>query len=110
MSERLLGLSPQEVGGASAKGSFALALTERCFDGDRIDALVDVIIHSKKDVDPRVRDIAQLLGADELVAGSQIGDFTIERKIGESDLGIVYHALCTARRSRAASRRRMRRP
>ncbi|MBX3230159.1 MAG: tetratricopeptide repeat protein [Labilithrix sp.] len=92
MSERLLGLSPQEVGGASAKGSFALALTERCFDGDRIDALVDVILHSKKDVDPRVRDVGQLLGSDELAAGAEIGDFTIERKIGESDLGIVYHA------------------
>ena len=52
MSERLLGLVPDEVGGASAKGSFARALTERCFDGDRLDALVDVILHSRKEVDP----------------------------------------------------------
>ena len=44
MSQRLLGLDPDEVGGAAAKASFAKALTERCLDGDRIDALVDVIL------------------------------------------------------------------
>jgi serine/threonine protein kinase/lipopolysaccharide biosynthesis regulator YciM len=93
MSERLLGLAPAEVGGQSAKGSFALALTERCFDGDRIDALVDVILHSRKEVDPRVRDIVTLLGKEELAAGRQLGDFTIQKKIGESDLGIVYQAV-----------------
>ncbi|MBX3208977.1 MAG: serine/threonine protein kinase, partial [Labilithrix sp.] len=93
MSERLLGLAPDEVGGQSAKGSFALALTERCFDGDRIDALVDVILHSRKEVDPRVRDIVTLLGKEELAAGRQLGDFTIQKKIGESDLGVVYQAV-----------------
>ncbi|MBX3202183.1 MAG: protein kinase [Labilithrix sp.] len=93
MSERLLGLAPDEVGGQSAKGSFALALTERCFDGDRIDALVDVILHSRKEVDPRVRDIVTLLGKEELAAGRQLGDFTIQRKISESDLGVVYQAI-----------------
>src|SRR6187551_621739 len=77
MSERLLGLAPSDVGGHSAKGSFARALTERCIDGDRIDALVDVILHSRKEVDPRVRDIATLLGNEEVAAGSQFGDFTV---------------------------------
>jgi tetratricopeptide (TPR) repeat protein/serine/threonine protein kinase len=93
MSERLLGLVPEEVGGQSAKGSFALALTERCFDGDRIDALVDVILHSRKEVDPRVRDIVTLLGKEELAAGRQLGDFTIQKKIGDSDLGVAYQAV-----------------
>lgn len=93
MSERLLGLSPTEVGGQTAKGSFALALTERCFDGDRIDALVDVILHSRKEVDPRVRDIVTLLGKEELAVGRKLGDFTIQKKVGESDLGIVYQAV-----------------
>jgi tetratricopeptide (TPR) repeat protein len=93
MSERLLGLMPAEVGGNSAKGSFARALTERCYDGDRMDALVDVILHSRKEVDPRVRDIVALLGNEELAAGQPFGDFTIQKKIGESDLGIVYHAV-----------------
>ncbi|MBS2013382.1 MAG: protein kinase [Deltaproteobacteria bacterium] len=93
MSERLLGLRPDDVGGASAKGSFALALTERCFDGDRLDALVDVILHSRKEVDPRVRDLVALMAKEELPAGRQVGDFTIQKKIGESDLGIVYTAV-----------------
>ncbi|HVJ91460.1 MAG TPA: protein kinase [Labilithrix sp.] len=93
MSASLLGLAPEEVGGQSAKGSFALALTERCFDGDRIDALVDVILHARREVDPRVRDIISLLGKEELPAGRQLGDFTIQKKLGESDLAIVYQAV-----------------
>src|SRR5688572_15026525 len=93
MSERLLGLVPDEVGGTSAKGSFARALTERCVDGDRLDALVDVILHSRKEVDPRVRDVVTLLGKEELASGRQVGDFTIQKKLGESDLGIAYQAI-----------------
>ncbi|MBC7052280.1 hypothetical protein G6O46_25045, partial [Salmonella enterica subsp. enterica serovar Enteritidis] len=73
--------------------SFARALTERCFDGDRLDALVDVILHSRKEVDPRVRDIGTLLGKEELSVGRQLGDFTIQKKLGESDLGVVYQAI-----------------
>ena len=66
MSQRLLGLDPEDVGGATAKASFAKALTERCVDGDRIDALVDVILVSRQGVDPRVRDVAGLLGKEEI--------------------------------------------
>ncbi|MGO8992192.1 MAG: protein kinase domain-containing protein, partial [Polyangiaceae bacterium] len=100
MSERLLGLDPEEVGGATAKGSFARALAERCFDGDRIDALVDVILLERREVDPRVRDLHALLAREELVPGKKVGPFTIERRIGESDHAIVYQAqrddgLCT---------------
>ena len=92
LSQKLLGLDPQDVGGASAKGSFARALTERCLDGDRIEALVDVILVSRREVDPRVRDIATLLGKDEHAIGTEIGGFKIQKKIGESDLGVVYLA------------------
>lgn len=101
MSERLLDLAPGEVGGASAKGSFALALTERCFDGDRLEALVDVILHSRKEVDPRVRDLGALLGKEELAVGRQLGDFTLQKKIGESGLGVVYQAVRTDGAARA---------
>jgi tetratricopeptide (TPR) repeat protein len=93
MSQRLLGLDPVEVGGSSAKASFARALTERCMDGDRIEALVDVLLVSKREVDPRVRDIAGLLAKDELVIGTEIGGFRVQKKIGQSDLGTVYLAL-----------------
>ena len=89
-----------EVGGATAKGSFARALAERCFDGDRLDALVDVILLERREVDPRIRDIHALLAREDFAAGKTVGPFTIERKIGESAHAVVYQAqrddgLCT---------------
>jgi hypothetical protein len=93
MSQRLLGLDPVDVGGTSAKGSFARALTERCVDGERIEALVDVLRVQKREVDPRIFDIGGLLGKEDLASGRQIGDFTIQKKLGESDISAVYVAL-----------------
>jgi tetratricopeptide (TPR) repeat protein/tRNA A-37 threonylcarbamoyl transferase component Bud32 len=92
MSERLLGLDPEEVGGSSAKASFAKALTERCLDGDQIDALVDVILISRQGVDPRVRDFASLLGKEEIAPGKALGPFVVVKKLGESELSTVYVA------------------
>ncbi|MGH7295857.1 MAG: protein kinase domain-containing protein, partial [Polyangiaceae bacterium] len=92
MSQRLLGLDPAEVGGATAKASFAKALTERCVDGDRIDALVDVILVWRQGVDPRVRDVAGLLGKEELAAGRALGPFLVVKKLGESEMSTVYLA------------------
>src|SRR5579871_6037671 len=77
MSQRLLGFDPEEVGGSSAKASFAQALTERCLDGDRIDALVDVILVSRQGVDPRVRDVVGLFGKEELSPGKTLGQFVV---------------------------------
>ncbi len=116
MSERLLGLDPKDVGGASAKGSFAKALTERCVDGDRIEALVDVILSSRNEVDPRVRDIGALVGEGELTVGTELGPYLIEKKLSSSDLGVVYlaknarqggkaYTLKTLRREAARDRR-----
>ena len=92
MSQNLLGLPPGDVGGASAKASFARALTEKCLDGDRLEALVDVILVSRQGVDPRVRDVASLLGREEVAAGKEIGPFVVQRKLGDSELSIVYLA------------------
>ncbi len=92
MSKGLLGLDPEDVGGAMAKASFARALTERCVDDDRLDALVDVVVASRQSVDPRVRDVAALLGKEELAPGAAFGPFTVTRKLGESQLSIVYAA------------------
>ncbi len=113
ISTRMLGLDPKQVGGATAKGSFAKALTEHCVEGDRIEALVDVILVSRTEVDPRVRDIAGLIGGDELTPGTEIGGYKVERKVGASDLGVVYIAdrggkkftLKTLRREAARDRR-----
>src|SRR5260370_1040986 len=69
MSERLLGLDPQDVGGATGKASFAKALAERCIDGDRIDALADVLLAWRPGVDPPLRDVAGLCAKEELAPG-----------------------------------------
>jgi tetratricopeptide (TPR) repeat protein/tRNA A-37 threonylcarbamoyl transferase component Bud32 len=93
MSRRLLGLDPQDVGGLTAKGSFARALTERCFEGDRLDALVDVILASRQAVDPRVRDASRLIGEEEIEQGDKFGPFLILKKLGDSEQSIVYSAM-----------------
>jgi len=93
MSRRLLGLDPQDVGGMTAKGSFARALTERCFERDRLDALVDVILASRKAVDPRVRDASRLMGDEAIEQGERLGPFMVLRKLGESEQSIVYTAM-----------------
>lgn len=92
MSKRLLGLDPELVGGIAAKASFARALTQRCVDGDGVDALVDVILASRHGVDPRLRDVGSVLGKEEVDPGETFGPFEIVRKVGESPLSIVYAA------------------
>src|SRR5580692_9559551 len=92
LSTRLLGLDPEDVGGASAKASFARALAERCHDDDRVEALVDVILVSRREVDPRVKDVAALTLRAEIAPGEPIGPFTVQRKIGEGEVAIVYLA------------------
>jgi tetratricopeptide (TPR) repeat protein len=93
MSERLLGLDPEDVGGTTAKASFAKALAERCVNADRIDALVDVITAARPGANPRVRDVAGLFGREQLESGEELGPYIVSRKIGEGGVGIVYAAL-----------------
>jgi tetratricopeptide (TPR) repeat protein len=92
ISQRFLGLDPDDVGGAAAKGSFAKALAERCFDGDRIDALVDVILASRATVDPRIREFTRLAAGDEISQGDTFEHFLVLKKLGESELAIAYAA------------------
>jgi len=92
MSQRLLGLDPDEVGGVGAKATFAKALAERCIDSDQLDALVDVILVSRPGADPRVQDVPGLFGRQELAPGARVGAFVVTRKIGSSESSIVYAA------------------
>ncbi len=92
MSERLLDLKPDDVGGITTKASFAKALTERCLDADRIDALVDVIVATRPGVDTRIRDAVGLIGYEEVVEGGRLGPFLLLRKLREDDLSVAYVA------------------
>src|SRR4051812_43752495 len=89
LSKELLGFDPTEVGGSASKASFARALTDRCAECDAVEALVDAVVASRTEVDPRVRDLGArgLLHPEELKPGDKLGPFTITRKLGDGPRG-----------------------
>ncbi|HZF55627.1 MAG TPA: tetratricopeptide repeat protein [Polyangiaceae bacterium] len=94
LSTDLLGFDPKEIGGLASKASFARALTDRCAEVDAVEALVDAVIASRNEVDPRVKEVAQKghVRPEELKAGEALGPFTITRKIAEGPRAIIYAA------------------
>lgn len=94
LSTDLLGIDPSDVGGTASKASFARALTDRCMDLDAGLALVDAILASRTEVDPKLRELL-LSGVtlpEELKAGETFAGFTITKKLGDGPRGIVYAA------------------
>jgi tetratricopeptide (TPR) repeat protein len=94
LSKNVLGFEPEEIGGTAAKGSFANALTNHCIEMDAVEALCDALLASKPDVNPKVLTIRSngLPFDEELRPGSQLGDYTIVRKLGDGRLGLTYLA------------------
>lgn len=94
LSTELLGLDPNDIGGTASKASFARGLTDRCLEIDALEALVDAVVASRNEVDPRFRDLSVrgVSTEDELKVGAVLGPFTILKKIGEGPSGIVYSA------------------
>src|SRR4051794_31112399 len=54
LSSDLLGFDPAEVGGSASKASFARALTDRCVELHAVEALLEAVLASRKDIDPRI--------------------------------------------------------
>jgi tetratricopeptide (TPR) repeat protein len=94
LSKNVLGFEPDQIGGTSAKGSFANALTQHCVEVDAVEALCDALLASKPDVNPKVLTIRSngLPFDEELRPGSTLGDYTIVRKLGDGRLGLTYLA------------------
>src|SRR6266851_241017 len=94
LSRDLLGLDPEAVGDTSAKASFARALTDHCLEVEALEALVEAVIGSRMDADPRLRDLSQrgFSTNETLNPGRMVGPFLINRRIGEGSVGIVYGA------------------
>jgi tetratricopeptide (TPR) repeat protein len=93
LSSGLLGLDPNEVGGATAKASFARALAQRCLEIDAIDALVDAAQASRRPLPAellkKLRNGA--LDSDERPhEGDELGELLILRELGESASSTVY--------------------
>ncbi len=94
LSSDLLGLPAAEVGGGASKASFARALTDKAVEVSAVEALVDAVLASRAEVDPRFRELGQkgLVLPEELKAGDTFGPFTIVKKIGEGPRAFVYAA------------------
>ncbi len=94
LSRDLLGLEPNDIGGHSAKATFAKALTERCVELDAVEALCDAVCASRADVDGQLRELRKrgFVQRAELQGGDEIGDYLVLRRLGGSPHGTAYHA------------------
>jgi len=92
MSRALLALDPADVGGTETRATFARALAERCVASDRTIALLDILEATRRDLDPRVREVESQLGRADAKPGQSVGSFMLARKIGEGDVGVVFSA------------------
>jgi hypothetical protein len=72
LSRDILGFDPERVGGTAAKASFAGALTLHCVEHDAVEALCDVLLATRTNVNAQVADIrlTGLAGDEELKPGS----------------------------------------
>jgi tetratricopeptide (TPR) repeat protein len=87
LSSNLLGLSPDEVGGAAGKATFARALVERVSEEGSTAALLDAMVFSKKGV----KELDAASGED-LAAGTTLEGWKILKKLGEGGVGVTYLA------------------
>jgi tetratricopeptide (TPR) repeat protein len=95
LSSDLLGMAPTEIGGAASKASFARALTDRCVELEAVEALLDAVLASRTEVDPRVRELGQkglVVRHEEMKAGDAFGPFIIGKKLAEGPRAILYAA------------------
>ncbi len=102
-----------DVETTTTKASYARSLAERVVERESVEALVDVVLQMRREVDPRLRDVAALLGEADLPTGKPFGPYTIDKKVSSTEMGVVYLAkkngaaymLKTLRREAARDRR-----
>jgi tetratricopeptide (TPR) repeat protein len=94
LSSDLLSIDPSDVGGTASKASFARALTDRCMDLDASLALVDAVLASRSEADPKLRELLTtgVTLPEELKQGDAFAGFTVQKKLGEGPRAIVYAA------------------
>ena len=91
LSSELLGLEPTEVGGTSAKGTFARALVRHCEKHDGLTLLAEAVRLSADERD----DVASSLPTgsdDELAVGTEVRTFRILRELERGPLATTYLA------------------
>jgi len=108
----LVGIA-EDVEATTTKASFARSLAEQAVAREAVEALVDVVLQMRREVEPRLRDVAALLGEPDLATGKPFGPYTIDKKLSATEMGVVYLAkkdgvaymLKTLRREAARDRR-----
>lgn len=92
LSDELLGLDPEAVGGTEGKGAFARALIETCRTHDALLALADAVLAQKVGVDAKVERLFDAEPGEELKPGAEVAGVRILKKLGEGGVGVVYLA------------------
>ena len=87
LSSTLLGLAPDDVGGAAGKATFARALVERVSDEGSTAALLDAMVFSKKGV----KDL-EATASEDLASGTTLEGWKVLKKLGEGGVGVTYLA------------------
>src|SRR5690606_32639323 len=78
LSQQLLGVDPEALGGDKAKGSFVRALTDHCLESHAIEALCDAVASRKPHASSELLQVAVSgLATPVLTTGQQLGELTI---------------------------------
>lgn len=91
LTERQLGVSPGNVGGVVALGSYVRALTRYFSDRGTLSALADAVIRAKPDASAALKRAAHV-GFDEplLELGERVGDWNVAEHLGRGPCGQCY--------------------
>lgn len=92
LSRDLLGVSPDDVGGASSRASFARSLAERAVADDLHEALADAIVLKDREAESRLRPVYEGRAGDDLATGASVEGFKILKKTHDEGFGAVYLA------------------
>ncbi len=90
LSAELLGFDPNDVGGTTAKGTFARALVRHCEANKGLAALEDAIRFSAKS--GSLQSAPQASEDSELAPGTLVGGFKVLKRIATGPLGVIYLA------------------
>src|SRR6187431_163588 len=94
LSRDVLGFDPELVGGQATLGSFAGALVAYSAKEDAIEALIDALRATGRELSPAALPPSSADPSDDpgLSAGTELGPYRILRKLGDGRLGSSYLA------------------
>lgn len=94
LSRDVLGLDPEELGGNTAKGTFAGILTDHCLENDAVEALCDAVLATRRDASAELSRLRAtgLSFDDGLPPDQAFGPFENLKELAQGRLAITYLA------------------